>query len=80
MEIIKNIIKLISNVGMLVYYKMNRMILEVYDSTPKQKPNVEDYIESWYSNDSKHISKEVSNEVKRDEEYRPYNGPYCETP
>ena len=73
MEIIKNIIKLISNVGMLVYYKMNRMILEVYDSTPKQKP-----VEHSYN--SKHISKEVSNEVKRDEEYRPYNGPYCETP
>jgi len=81
MEIIKNIIKLISNVGMLVYYKMNRMILEVYDSTPKQKPNVEDYIESWYSNDSKHISKEDnSKHSSREDAYVPYNGPYSETP
>ena len=83
MEIIKNIIKLISNIGMLVYYNMNRMILEVYDSIamPRHKPNIEDYIESWPSYNSKHSNREEhsSREVKR-KEYVPYDGPYSETP
>jgi len=88
-----NTIKLVSNIGMLVYYNMNRMILEVYDSIamPRHKPNIEDYIESWpYStlynskriskeDNSKHSSKEVSNEIKRNK-YVPYDGPYSETP
>jgi len=79
MEIIKNIIKLISNVGMLVYYKMNRMILEVYDSTPKQIKKPQQVVEHSYN--SKHISKEDnSKHSSREDAYVPYNGPYSETP
>ena len=71
MEIIKNIIKLISNIGMLVYYNMNRMICEIaFHSHIEEKHSTA--VNSKYS----------SREVKRNEEngYVPYNGPYSETP
>jgi len=77
MEIIKNIIKLISNVGMLVYYNMNRIICEIaFHSHIEEKHSTA--VNSKYS-----IREEPTHKIESledNEEYRPYNGPYCETP
>ena len=79
-----NIFKTLYNIGHIIYYKGYNSILYLIDMELLSKfntislmksPNqidknddlVNDYIDSWYEDD-------------KDDNYRPYNGPVCETP
>ena len=82
-----NIFKTLYNIGHIIYYKTYNSILYLIDmellskfntislmKSPNQiDKNDDDYIDSWYEGDSN------GNYIK-DDNYKPYNGPVCETP
>ena len=84
----KNIFKVFYNIGHIIYYKGYNIILHLIDielpipnqfnvvnndNTNTIDKNDDDYIDSWYEGDSN------GNYIK-DDNYKPYNGPVCETP
>ena len=84
-----NLFKVFYNIGHIIYYKGYNIILHLIDielpipshfntislmKSPNQiDKNDDDYIDSWYEGDSN------GNYIK-DDNYKPYNGPVCETP
>ena len=87
--IFHNLFKVFYNIGHIIYYKGYNIILHLIDielpipsqfntislmKSPNQiDKNDDDYIDSWYEGDSD------GNYIK-DDNYKPYNGPVCETP
>ena len=87
-----NIFKTLYNIGHIIYYKTYNSILYLIDMellSLMKSPNqidknddlVNDYIDSWYEGDDVAIGHMDSdgNYIK-DEKYKPYSGPVCETP
>ena len=90
--ILNNLFKTLYNIGHIIYYKTYNSILYLIDMellSLMKSPNqidknddlVNDYIDSWYEGDDVAIGHMDSdgNYIK-DEKYKPYSGPVCETP
>ena len=91
-QIVKNILKVFYNIGHIIYYKTYNSALRLVDmellrpmKSPKveQEGLVEDYIDSWYEGDD--VAKilghmDEDGDYIKEEQYKPYGGPICETP
>ena len=86
--ILNNIVKILWNIGKYISYGTYHFALLVDDmifGVKKEKPNVEDYIESWssYYNSIEETIEEVDTSVGDDDtpkDYKPYDGPVSMTP
>jgi len=93
--ILNNIVKILWNIGKYISYGTYHFALLVDDmifGVKKEKPNVEDYIESWHpssyynsieANTIEETIEEVDTSVGDDDtpkDYKPYDGPVSMTP
>ena len=94
--VIMNVIKILYNVSHIIWYKLHNAWLHMIDvelpipslfnpldssdgtsnTIDKNDDLVLDYIDSWYEVDSNKTNQMDST----NRNYKPYDGPYCETP
>ena len=90
-RVLNNTVKILWNIGKYISYGTYHFALLVDDmifGVKKERPNVEDYIESWsdssyYNSIEANTIEEVDTPEKDDDtpkDYKPYDGPVSMTP
>ena len=89
--ILRNIFKTLLNIGHIIYYRLYYVtsilidgeIMRTQKQIDKNDDLVNDYIDSWYEGDD--VAKilghmDEDGDYIKEEQYKPYGGPICETP